>query len=138
MQACPALRLARLGVYAGPGVGSSLQVGPTGAEGAAGERWGGLHAAGGGEQCRALAKAQRVLTGALSVDSLREEGPHLRLLVSGGWRTMRFNVVPVVRRKHRLPALEGSQRTPGFPEGSLRRILSQEVALVPASAHHWR
>ncbi|KAI5933336.1 Protein mab-21-like 4 [Manis javanica] len=84
-------------------------------------------------------KHQSIISpGALSVDSLREEGPHLRLLVSGGWRTMRFNVVPVVRRKHRLPALEGSQRTPGFPEGSLRRILSQEVALVPASAHHWR
>lgn len=72
------------------------------------------------------------------MDSLREEELHLSLLVSSGWRTIRFNVVPVVRRKHRVPALEAAQLMHGFPEGSLKRIISQEVALVPASAQHWR
>ncbi|XP_054426390.1 protein mab-21-like 4 [Pteronotus mesoamericanus] len=79
-----------------------------------------------------------IAPGALNTDSLREEELHLSLLVSSGWRAIRFHVVPVVRWKHRLPALEGAQRVPGFPEGSLERIISQEVALVPASAQLWR
>ncbi|XP_004412770.1 PREDICTED: uncharacterized protein C2orf54 homolog [Odobenus rosmarus divergens] len=84
-------------------------------------------------------KHQSFITpGSLNVDSLREEELHLSLLVSSGWRTIRFNVVPVVRRKHRVPALEGAQLMHGFPEGSLKRIISQEVALVPAGAQHWR
>uniref|UniRef100_A0A9L0IT66 Mab-21 like 4 n=1 Tax=Equus asinus TaxID=9793 RepID=A0A9L0IT66_EQUAS len=74
----------------------------------------------------------------LNAASLREEGLCLSLLVSSGWRMIRFNIVPVVRRKHRVPALEGAQLTPCFPEGSLKRIISQEVPLVPASAQHWR
>lgn len=76
--------------------------------------------------------------GSLNADSLKEEQLHLSLLVSSGWRTIRFHVVPVVRSKLRVPALERTQLTPGFPEGSLRRIIRQEVALVPASAECWR
>ncbi|KAB0395634.1 hypothetical protein E2I00_000505 [Balaenoptera physalus] len=47
--------------------------------------------------------------------------------------TIRFNVVPMVQRKLRVPALEGARLVPGFPEGGLERIIRQEVALVPAS-----
>uniref|UniRef100_A0A452RXU9 Mab-21 like 4 n=1 Tax=Ursus americanus TaxID=9643 RepID=A0A452RXU9_URSAM len=84
-------------------------------------------------------KHQSLITpGSLNVDSLREEELHLSLLVSSGWRTVRFNVVPVVRRRHRVPALEGAQLTHGFPEGSLKRVINQEVALVPAGDQHWR
>lgn len=79
-----------------------------------------------------------IAPGSLKADSLREEELHLTLLVSSGWRTIRFHVVPVVRWKHRVPALEGAQWAPGFPEGSLKKIISQEVALVPASAQLWR
>lgn len=76
--------------------------------------------------------------GSLSAASLEEEQLHLSLLVSGGWRKIRFNVVPVVRREHPGPALEGAQLSPGLPEGSLQRILSHGVDLVPASGQHWR
>lgn len=79
-----------------------------------------------------------IAPGSLNADSLREEGLHLSLLVSGGWRTVCFHVVPVVRRRHGAPALERAQLTHGFPDGSLKRIVSQEVALVPADAQHWR
>lgn len=79
-----------------------------------------------------------LVAGSLNADSLKEEQLHLSLLVSSGWRTIRFHVVPVVRSKLRVPALERTQLTPGFPEGSLRRIIRQEVALVPASAECWR
>lgn len=82
--------------------------------------------------------AKRVVAGSLNADSLREEELGLSLLVSSGWRTIRFTIVPVVRRKHGEPALEGAQLTPGFPEGSLKRIMGQGVALVPASAQLWR
>lgn len=79
-----------------------------------------------------------VTPGSLNADSLREEKLGLSLLVSSGWRTIRFTVVPVVRRKHRVPALEGAQLTLGFPEGSLKRIMGQGVALVPTNAQLWR
>ncbi|XP_069321475.1 protein mab-21-like 4 [Eulemur rufifrons] len=79
-----------------------------------------------------------IAPGSLNAASLREEPLHLTLLVSSGWRTIRFNLVPVVRRRQRLPALEGAQLTPGFPEGSVARIIGQGVDLVPASAQHWR
>lgn len=94
-----------------------------------------------GRQGRAHMRDQHggwVVAGSLNAASLREEGLCLSLLVSSGWRMIRFNIVPVVRRKHRVPALEGAQLTPCFPEGSLKRIISQEVPLVPASAQHWR
>ncbi|XP_055473057.1 protein mab-21-like 4 isoform X2 [Psammomys obesus] len=76
--------------------------------------------------------------GSLNAASLKEGQLHLSLLVSSGWRKIRFNVVPAVRKKHRVPALEGAQLKPGFPEGILRRIASHGVDLVPASAQHWR
>lgn len=79
-----------------------------------------------------------IAPGSLNADSLREEELGLSLLVSSGWRTIRFTVVPAVRRKHGVPALEGAQLTPGFPEGSLKRIMGQGVALVPASTQLWR
>ena len=92
-----------------------------------------------GRRDQAQVRASRaVVAGALNMDSLREEELHLSLLVSSGWRAIRFHVVPVVGWKHRVPALEGAQRVPGFPEGSLKRIIGQEVALVPASAQLWR
>lgn len=78
------------------------------------------------------------IAGSLSVDSLREEQLGLSLRVSSGWRTLHFNVVPVVRRRLRVPALEGARLVPGFPEGALRGITRQEAALVPASAELWR
>ncbi|XP_019813598.2 protein mab-21-like 4 isoform X3 [Bos indicus] len=74
----------------------------------------------------------------LSADSLREEQLGLSLRVSSGWRTLHFNMVPVVRKRLRVPALEGAQLVPGFPEGALRGIVRQEVALVPAGAELWR
>nr|XP_020038652.1 uncharacterized protein C2orf54 homolog [Castor canadensis] len=76
--------------------------------------------------------------GSLNADSLKEGQLHLSLIVFSGWRKICFNVVPVVRRKHRVPALDGAQLTPGFPEGTLRRIASHGVDLVPASTQHWR
>ncbi|XP_019300863.2 protein mab-21-like 4 [Panthera pardus] len=79
-----------------------------------------------------------VTPGSLNADSLEEKESHLSLLVSSGWRTIRFNIVPMVWRKLGVPALERAQWMHGFPEGSLKRIISQEAALVPASAQHWR
>nr|XP_060477476.1 protein mab-21-like 4 [Panthera onca] len=79
-----------------------------------------------------------VTPGSLNADSLEEKESHLSLLVSSGWRTIRFNIVPMVWRKLGVPALERAQWMHGFPEGSLKKIISQEAALVPASAQHWR
>ncbi|XP_027622802.1 protein mab-21-like 4 [Tupaia chinensis] len=62
---------------------------------------------------------------------------HLSLRVAVGWRTVHFHIVPVVRRRG-APAPEGALLMPGFPEGSLTRVLSHGVDLVPASAQHWR
>ncbi|XP_017652650.1 protein mab-21-like 4 [Nannospalax galili] len=76
--------------------------------------------------------------GSLNAANLKEGQLRLSLLVSSGWRKIRFNVVPVVRKKHQVPTLEGSQLEPGFPEGTLRRIASHGVDLVPASGQHWR
>nr|XP_039326088.1 protein mab-21-like 4 isoform X3 [Saimiri boliviensis boliviensis] len=83
-------------------------------------------------------EARPLSAGSLNAASLREERLHLSLLVSSGWRTISFHVVPVVRRRRGVPALEGAQQMPGLPEGSLRRVLSQGVDLVPASAQLWR
>ncbi|XP_012611054.2 protein mab-21-like 4 [Microcebus murinus] len=79
-----------------------------------------------------------IAPGSLSAASLREEPLCLTLLVSSGWRTVRFSLVPVVRRRQRLPALEGAQLTPGFPAGSVARIIGHGVDLVPASTQLWR
>ncbi|XP_004386535.1 protein mab-21-like 4 [Trichechus manatus latirostris] len=79
-----------------------------------------------------------ITPGSLNASSLREEELRLSLLVSSGWRTIHFNVVPVVRRRCRVPTSEGTPLATGFPEGSLERILDQGVDLVPAGAQHWR
>ncbi|KFO22546.1 protein mab-21-like 4 [Fukomys damarensis] len=79
-----------------------------------------------------------IAPGSLSAASLQEEQLQLSLLVSSGWRKIRFNIVPVLRRKCGVPGLEGARFTPGFPEGTLRRIVSHGVDLVPTSAQHWR
>ncbi|KAM5155751.1 protein mab-21-like 4 [Callospermophilus lateralis] len=76
--------------------------------------------------------------GSLNAASLSEEQLHLSLLVSSGWRKIRFNIVPVVRRKPGAPTPERVQLMPGFPEGTLRRILGHGVDLVPTSPQHWR
>lgn len=75
--------------------------------------------------------------GSLSAASLQEEGPWLTVLVSSGWRTICFHVVPTVRRSTPGLALAGGRPLPGFPEASVKRIGCQE-SLVPASAQHWR
>ncbi|XP_004485180.3 protein mab-21-like 4 [Dasypus novemcinctus] len=85
--------------------------------------------------CKHLGLVTPVL---LDVASLREEEPCVPLLVPGGWRTLYFRVVPAVRGTRRVPALEGAQLSPGFPEGSVQRIVGQGVDLVPASAQLWR
>ncbi|XP_006893490.1 PREDICTED: uncharacterized protein C2orf54 homolog [Elephantulus edwardii] len=79
-----------------------------------------------------------IAPGSLNASSLQEEELHLSLLVSSGWRTIRFNVVPVVRRRHRLSTPEWASLVTGFPAGSLERILGLGVDLVPASAQLWR
>lgn len=76
--------------------------------------------------------------GSLNAASLKGGQMRLSLQVSSGWRKIRFNVVPVVKKKHRVPALEGALLKLGFPEGVLRRIASHGVDLVPANAQHWR
>ncbi|XP_023577996.1 uncharacterized protein C2orf54 homolog isoform X2 [Octodon degus] len=58
--------------------------------------------------------------------------------VSSGWRKIRFNIVPTLRRKCGVPGLDGTWLTPGFPEGTLQRVVSHGVDLVPAGAQHWR
>uniref|UniRef100_A0A8C5KB63 Mab-21-like 4 n=1 Tax=Jaculus jaculus TaxID=51337 RepID=A0A8C5KB63_JACJA len=76
--------------------------------------------------------------GSLNAASLKEGQLRLSLLVSSGWRKIHFNVVPVVRRKHKIPVLEGAHLTPGFPKIALRKIASHGVDLVPSSNQHWR
>lgn len=81
--------------------------------------------------------------GLLAPGSVHMAGPqegalHLTLLVSSGWRTVCFHVVPAVLRKQPIPGLEEVRPLPGFPEGSWKRVCGQEVALVPASSQHWR
>ncbi|KAM5229120.1 protein mab-21-like 4 [Ctenodactylus gundi] len=79
-----------------------------------------------------------ITPGSLSATSLREEQLYLSLLVFSGWRKIRFNVVPMVRRKHGVTGLQDTRLMPGFPEGTLSRIISHGVDLVPASVQHWR
>ncbi|KAJ8781679.1 hypothetical protein J1605_010937 [Eschrichtius robustus] len=67
-------------------------------------------------------------SGSLSADSLREEQLGPSLLVSSSWRTIHFNVVPMVQRKLRVPALEGARLVPGFPEGGLERSSAKRVS----------
>lgn len=61
----------------------------------------------------------------------------LSLSVRGGWKTVRFDIVPVVRRQQEPLRLEGRQRDRGFPEGSLQKATA-EAHFIPASPHCWR
>lgn len=90
------------------------------------------------ERARVGSWPDGVLAGSLSATSLQEEQLHLSLLVSSGWRKIRFNVMPVLRRKGDVPGLCSARLTAGFPEGALRRIVSYGADLVPASTQHWR
>ncbi|XP_074220812.1 protein mab-21-like 4 isoform X2 [Camelus bactrianus] len=86
-----------------------------------------------------------ITPGSLNADSLREEQLHLSLLVSGGWRTIRFNVMPVVRTRlqgHRLDSLSILDRVnheswrdggqgPGLTFGHLKTVLLWASVLFP-------
>ncbi|XP_070609342.1 protein mab-21-like 4 isoform X2 [Erythrolamprus reginae] len=72
--------------------------------------------------------------GELSAERLNEDGMQLPLLVSSDWKTICFNIIPVIRRKQ--DTLNNWQER-GFPKGSLSKI-TQEAVFIPASYHHWR
>lgn len=75
--------------------------------------------------------------GDLSAENLKEDAMELSLSVRGGWKTVRFDIVPVVRRQQEPLRLEGRQRDRGFPEGSLQKATA-EAHFIPASPHCWR
>ncbi|XP_071422835.1 protein mab-21-like 4 [Pithys albifrons albifrons] len=75
--------------------------------------------------------------GDVSAEHLQEDAMELSLVIRGTWKTIRFDIVPVVRR-HREPLQrQGQQSDRGFPEGSLRKA-TEESHFVPASPHCWR
>ncbi|OXB58645.1 hypothetical protein ASZ78_003612 [Callipepla squamata] len=74
--------------------------------------------------------------GDLSAENLKEDAMELSLLVRGGWRTIRFDVVPVVRRRQEHPGMDGRQRDRGFPEGTLQKA-TRDSHFVPASNRCW-
>lgn len=75
--------------------------------------------------------------GDLCAESLKEEGLKLSLLVSSGWKMIRFNIIPVVQRKQRALKLHGRRREGGFPESSLQKV-TQGADFIPSSYYHWR
>ncbi|XP_026711283.1 uncharacterized protein C2orf54 homolog [Athene cunicularia] len=75
--------------------------------------------------------------GDLSAENLQEDAMELSLLIRGGWKTIRFDIIPVVRRQQEPLWLKGRQSNGGFPEGSLWKA-TEEAHFVPASAHCWR
>ncbi|KAM9279727.1 protein mab-21-like 4 [Morus bassanus] len=75
--------------------------------------------------------------GDLSAENLREDAMELSLLIRGGWKTIRFDIIPVVRRQQDPLQLKGRQSDRGFPEGSLWKA-TEEAHFVPASPHCWR
>ncbi|XP_009461084.1 PREDICTED: LOW QUALITY PROTEIN: uncharacterized protein C2orf54 homolog [Nipponia nippon] len=75
--------------------------------------------------------------GDLSAENLWEDAMELSLLIRGGWKTVRFDIVPVVRRQQEPLQLKGRQSNRGFPEGSLRKA-TEEAHFIPASPHCWR
>ncbi|KFV48960.1 Uncharacterized protein C2orf54, partial [Tyto alba] len=70
--------------------------------------------------------------GDLSAESLQEDAMELSLLIRGGWKTIRFDIVPVVRRQPEPLRLKGRRR-----EGSLQKA-TEEAHFIPASPHCWR
>nr|XP_009663425.1 PREDICTED: uncharacterized protein C2orf54 homolog [Struthio camelus australis] len=75
--------------------------------------------------------------GDLSAENLKEDATELSLLVRGGWKTILFNIVPVVRKQQEPLELSGRQSDRGFPEGSLQKA-TQEAHFVPASPYCWK
>uniref|UniRef100_A0A8B9CRQ5 Mab-21 like 4 n=1 Tax=Anser brachyrhynchus TaxID=132585 RepID=A0A8B9CRQ5_9AVES len=73
--------------------------------------------------------------GDLSAENLKEDAMELSLSVRGGWKTVRFDIVPVVRRQQEPLRLEGRQRGRGFPEGSLQKATAESHFLSRSSAH---
>ncbi|XP_010559570.1 protein mab-21-like 4 [Haliaeetus albicilla] len=88
----------------------------------------------------AIVRCQRLFLlqpGDLSAENLQEDAMELSLLIRGGWKTIRFDIVPVVRRRQEPLWLKGQQSDRGFPKGSLRKAM-EEAHFVPASPHCWR
>ncbi|XP_056354765.1 protein mab-21-like 4 [Oenanthe melanoleuca] len=85
-------------------------------------------------RCRRLFLLQ---PGDISAENLQEDAMELSLLIRGSWKTIRFDVVPVVRRQQEPLQLRRRQSCRGFPEGSLRKA-TEEAHFVPASPHCWR
>ncbi|XP_069721378.1 protein mab-21-like 4 [Phaenicophaeus curvirostris] len=88
----------------------------------------------------AIVRCQRrflLQPGDLSAENLQEDAMELSLLIRGGWKTVRFDIVPVVRRYQEPLRLKGRQGDRGFPEGSLRKA-TEEAHFIPASPHCWR
>ncbi|KFP42074.1 Uncharacterized protein C2orf54, partial [Chlamydotis macqueenii] len=88
----------------------------------------------------AIVRSQRrflLQPGDLSAENLQEDGMELSLLIRGGWKTIRFDIIPMVRRQQDPLWLKGRQSDRGFPEGSLRKA-TEETHFVPASPHCWR
>uniref|UniRef100_A0A8C4UAL3 Mab-21 like 4 n=1 Tax=Falco tinnunculus TaxID=100819 RepID=A0A8C4UAL3_FALTI len=75
--------------------------------------------------------------GDLSAEHLQEDAMELSLLIRSSWKTIRFDIIPVVRRQQEPLQLEGRQSDRGFPEGSLRKA-TEEAHFIPASPHCWR
>uniref|UniRef100_A0A8C4VWJ4 Mab-21 like 4 n=1 Tax=Gopherus evgoodei TaxID=1825980 RepID=A0A8C4VWJ4_9SAUR len=59
------------------------------------------------------------------------------LLVSSGWKMIRFNIIPVVQRKQGALKLHSRCREGGFPEGNLQKV-TQWADFIPSSYNHWR
>ncbi|KGL84524.1 Uncharacterized protein C2orf54, partial [Tinamus guttatus] len=77
--------------------------------------------------------------GDLNAEELKEDVMELTLLVRGGWKPLRFNLVPVVKRQQEPLELGRRRSAEGFPQGqgSLRKA-TREAHLVPASPYCWR
>lgn len=75
--------------------------------------------------------------GDISAENLQEDAMELSLLIRGSWKSIRFDIVPVVRRQQEPLQLRRRQSDRGFPEGSLRKA-TEEAHFVPASPHCWR
>ncbi|XP_005050852.1 PREDICTED: uncharacterized protein C2orf54 homolog [Ficedula albicollis] len=88
----------------------------------------------------AIVRCQRLFLlqpGDISAENLQEDAMELSLLIRGSWKTIRFDIVPVVRRQQEMLQLWRQQSSKGFPEGSLRKA-TEEAHFVPASPHCWR
>ncbi|XP_074860683.1 protein mab-21-like 4 [Carettochelys insculpta] len=75
--------------------------------------------------------------GDVNAESLQGEGLQLSLLVSSGWKMIRFHIVPVVRREQDALKHNSGCREGGFPADSLQKA-TQEADFIPSSADHWR